>query len=87
MIAPLTLARDYKIRFCPSKDLADPACIVEPMEFDVCKYIPNSNAMGDNGSWVSLLNTPGFGGVSCIIYQADDLTCKGPNSDLIYGNY
>ncbi len=51
--AIFTLAADPAIKFCPETD-SDTNCAVEVMEFGVCKWVPGSNAKGDNGSQVTV---------------------------------
>ena len=50
----LILAADpVQIKFCNDQS-ANSICITEDIEFNKCKLIPDSNAKGDNGSFVKV---------------------------------
>lgn len=51
--AAIAVAADPAIKFCAETN-SDTNCITKTMDFDVCKWIPDSNAKGDDGSQVSV---------------------------------
>jgi len=51
-IASLTLAVP-RIKFCDTIGITD-KCVTEDMDFGVCKWIPDSNAKGDDGSQITV---------------------------------
>lgn len=50
--APLTLTAP-SIKFCSTIGVASD-CTTEVMDFGVCKWIPDSNAKGDDGSQITV---------------------------------